>query len=108
MSTFTTLEMDVIRWAEDRKIIPNSNPLAQLSKTIEEVDELADALQANDVDEIKDAYGDILVTLIIGASLANVDLIECLEGAYNQIKHRKGYLNKDGVFVKVASSEQQP
>lgn len=98
--SFSALEIEVIRWAEARQIIPNSTPLAQAIKTVEEVGELLKALSKGDTEEAKDAYGDILVTLIIGAGLLDVDLVKCLEGAYEQIKHRKGHLTKDGIFVK--------
>jgi hypothetical protein len=27
-------------------------------------------------------------------------LLTCFQGAYNEIKDRKGHLNKDGIFVK--------
>jgi len=47
-----------------------------------------------------DAYGDILVTLIIGSRIAGFDLTNCLEVAYSAIKHRTGHLNEQGVFVK--------
>jgi hypothetical protein len=49
---------------------------------------------------MKDAYGDILVTLIMGCACADIDLVECLELAYNEIKDRKGYLTPEGIFVK--------
>jgi hypothetical protein len=51
-----------------------------------------------------DAYGDILVTLIVGCATADLDLTTCLQGAYDEIKHRKGHLNKSGVFVKDAAA----
>lgn len=98
--SYALLELDVIRWAEARRIIPNSTPLAQAIKTTEEVAELLKALSKGDMAEARDAYGDILVTLIIGATLADVDLVDCLEQAYNVIKDRKGYLTSDGIFVK--------
>jgi NTP pyrophosphatase (non-canonical NTP hydrolase) len=101
MNTYRSTEIEVVRWAEARQIIPNSTPLAQAIKTTEEIAELLKALSKGDKAEAKDAYGDILVTLIIGAALADVDLVDCLNGAYNQIKDRKGYLTKDGIFVKV-------
>ena len=101
MNTYRSTEIEVVRWAEARQIIPNSTPLAQAIKTTEEVAELLKALSKGDKAEAKDAYGDILVTLIIGAALADVDLVDCLNGAYKQIKDRKGYLTKDGIFVKV-------
>lgn len=98
--SWADLELQVIRWAEDRKIIPNSNPTAQAIKTLEEVTELLSALHRNDRDETIDAYGDILVTLIIGAALSDLDLTKCLESAYEQIKNRRGFLRSDGVFIK--------
>lgn len=98
--SFQELESRVIRWAEARKIFPNGSPLAQAIKTTEEVAELLKALSKGDMEEAKDAYGDILVTLIIGADLAGYSLLECLAQAYDQIKDRKGHLTPDGIFVK--------
>jgi len=98
--SYAELELKVIRWGEARGIVQNSTPMAQLRKTLEEVDELSDAIEKKDVAAMKDAYGDILVTLIMGCATADIDLVECLELAYNEIKDRKGYLNKDGIFVK--------
>jgi len=99
-ATYRELEMKVIQWGEARGIVKNSTPKAQLEKTIEEVMELRDALRMDDRDAMKDAYGDILVTLIMGCATADVDLVSCLELAYNEIKDRKGFLNADGIFVK--------
>lgn len=100
MSSYNQLQLNVIRWAEARKIIPNSTPMAQAIKTHEELGELLSALHRGNQDEIVDAYGDILVTLVIGADLAHVDLVAALESAYDQIKNRRGTLREDGVFVK--------
>ena len=101
MKTYRSVEMDVIQWAEARQIIPNSTPLAQAIKTTEEVAELLKALSKGDMAEARDAYGDILVTMIIGATLADVDLVDCLNDAFEVIKDRKGHLTSDGIFVKV-------
>lgn len=98
--SFQTLELEVLRWAEARDIIPNSNALAQAIKTTEEVAELLKALSKGDRDEARDAYGDILVTLIIGADFLHLDLLDCLDRAYDVIKDRKGHLRPDGIFVK--------
>ena len=100
---FETLEQDVLRWAEARKIIPNSTPNVQLLKTVSELGELADATIKGDDDEIADGVGDGLVTLIIYCSLQNIDPIVCLASAYETIKDRKGTLTPEGVFVKEAS-----
>lgn len=100
METYRIIELEILRWAESRRIIPNSTPMAQAIKTHEELGELLSALHRGDKAEIVDAYGDILVTLIIGADLASVDLVEALNHAYAQIKDRRGTLREDGVFVK--------
>jgi NTP pyrophosphatase (non-canonical NTP hydrolase) len=114
--SYSETELKVIRWAEDRRIIPNSNPKAQAQKTLEEAGELLEAATAMRVleltgrmdtpiyghfeDAYKDAVGDVLVTLIIGAALADVDVVECLNKAYDEIKDRTGTMNEKGVFVK--------
>lgn len=98
--SYANVEISVIQWGEARGIVQNSTPYAQALKTKEELDELFDAISKQDVAAMKDAYGDILVTLIMGCACADLDLVECLKGAYDEIKHRKGYLNKDGIFVK--------
>jgi NTP pyrophosphatase (non-canonical NTP hydrolase) len=106
MNSYRATEMKVIQWAQDRQIIPNSTPMAQAIKTKEEVGELFDALMTKDHAALRDAYGDILVTLIIGAALADVDLVDCLNDAYNEIKDRKGHLNAAGIFVKETALDQ--
>jgi hypothetical protein len=98
--TFDELENLVAEWAEARRIIPNSNPMAQLLKTMSELGELADATLKDDRDGIVDGIGDVLVTLILYCRLAGVHPIDCLRGAYGMIKDRKGTLTPDGIFVK--------
>jgi NTP pyrophosphatase (non-canonical NTP hydrolase) len=98
--SYRDLEIKVIQWGEARGIVQNSTPAAQAIKTYEEVTELRDAIRTNNRDEMKDAYGDILVTLIMGCACADIDLVECLGLAYEEIKDRKGYLTPDGIFVK--------
>jgi hypothetical protein len=100
MSSFSEVELDVIRWSEARKIIPNSTPLAQSIKAVEEINELVDALRdGNRIDAI-DAVGDTVVCLINVCALMDVNLVDCLEAAYEQIKDRRGYMNAEGIFVK--------
>lgn len=102
--SYANTEMKVIQWGEDRGIVQNSTPAAQAIKTQEELDELIDAIRNNDREAMADAYGDILVTLVMGCACADLDLVECFKGAYEEIKDRKGYLTKEGIFVK---QEQQ-
>lgn len=98
--SYSDIEIKVIQWGEARGIVHNSTPAAQAIKTQEELDELVDAIRNGDREAMKDAYGDILVTLVMGCACADLDLVECFKGAYNEIKDRKGFLNKDGIFVK--------
>lgn len=100
---FNILELEVLRWAEARKIIPNSTPAAQLMKTMSELGELADATIKNNMGEVTDGVGDVLVTLIIYCALQDISMVKCLEWAYDEIKDRKGTLLPNGVFVKDAA-----
>jgi len=100
MTTYAALESDVVRWAEARKIIPNSTPHAQLLKALSEMGELADATLKGQKEEAMDAVGDVMVCLINYCALQDFNLVDCLEMAYDQIKHRKGTLMASGVFVK--------
>jgi NTP pyrophosphatase (non-canonical NTP hydrolase) len=112
---YQDLEVKVLEWAKEKGILEKATPLAQCEKTDEEVKELFEALhfQSNNIEhfvnikglpvktsyEIKDALGDILVTIIIQAELQNLSLIDCLESAYNVIKNRTGSM-KNGQFIK--------
>lgn len=98
--SYANVEMKVIQWGEARQIVQNSTPYAQAKKTQEELYELFEAIEDNDKVAMADAYGDILVTLIMGCATADLDLVECLESAYNEIKDRKGHLSKEGLFIK--------
>lgn len=68
------LQNKVIQWAEDKGIFEKSDPTSQFLKTISEVGELADAVNKNDLPEIKDAIGDTTVTLILHAKMTNSEL----------------------------------
>jgi len=95
------LQMAVAVWAEQKGIIANSSPLKQHVKTQEEVTELLEALIDGNDHEVKDAIGDIVVTLIIQAYMNGTTINECLEKAYNVISKRKGKM-VNGLFVKEA------
>lgn len=98
--SYNILEMDVIRWAEARKIIPNAKPYTQLLKAFSEMGELADAEIKGNLSEIKDGVGDVLVCLIVYCGLKDISIKDCLSLAYQEIKGRKGTLLPNGVFVK--------
>jgi phosphoribosyl-ATP pyrophosphohydrolase len=100
MNTFNIIELDVIRWGEKRGIIQNSTSAAQVKKTQEEVQELVDAIAANDKAGIIDAIGDVMVTLTMIAAIEDLPLVACYQAAYDQIKNRKGYLDANGLWIK--------
>lgn len=90
----------VEEWAEARGILTHGTATAQLLKTISEVGELADAHNKMDKPGIVDGVGDVLVCLINYCAIQNINIVQCLAVAYEDIKDRKGYLNAAGVFVK--------
>lgn len=94
-----TLEDEIISWGEERGILPDVNPVAQFKKTMEEVQELSIGIDAKNIDEIRDAIGDIFVTLVMQTQAWELTMQECVEQAWNDIKDRKGEM-VDGVFVK--------
>ena len=123
--SYSELEMQVVRWAEARSIVRNGKHIGQARKTLEESGELLEAISRvnalndvahlyNDVairpefkllmedaqSAVRDAVGDIIVTLIVGCAVADINVVSCLGQAYDEIKDRKGTLRADGVFVK--------
>lgn len=100
MTTYADIEMKILHWAENRKIVPNSTPATQLLKAVSEMGELADATIKNHEDDVIDAVGDVMVCLVVYCALRDINLVSCMEVAYDQIKNRKGILLPNGVFVK--------
>lgn len=100
MMNFDSLRSAVLEWAADRGILAHGTAQAQALKMFEEGGELAAGIARQDRDLIADGLGDTLVTILILAELLEMDPVVCLEGAYKVIRHRKGYLNSSGIFVK--------
>jgi NTP pyrophosphatase (non-canonical NTP hydrolase) len=117
---YEELQQKVIEWANEKGILEKSNPVKQLTKTQEELDETMEALrrlaaldfqevfkEINDPEsektsalfEAKDGIGDMLVTIIILAEMIGFNSIDCLQTAYDVIKGRTGKM-VDGLFVK--------
>ena len=96
--SYANIEIKIIQWSEARKIIPNSNPESQLLKAVSEMGELADATIKHDKEAVIDAVGDVMVCLINYCVLQDINLVNCMEVAYDQIKNRKGVLLPNGVF----------
>lgn len=96
---YKELENKVTLWANARNILAKDNAKAQYMKFIEEAGELARGILKNNKPETVDALGDVMVTLIILSKQLNLDLIGCLEVAYNEIKDREGK-TVNGTFIK--------
>ncbi len=129
------------QWGIDRNIPEGATTFSQLNKTFEEAGELFSAINRNNTELMKDAIGDIYVTLLMAESCSNIghisdpayhiihmmkdlawgskvaikdsmqrleyvaqdllglDITECLQVAYDEIKDRKGKM-VDGIFIK--------
>lgn len=95
---------DIILWGRDKGL---EDPKAQLNKVIEETGEIAHEICRNHYDlesleqpdELYDALGDTLVTIIILCDILNIDPLVALETAWSEIKDRHGK-TENGTFVK--------
>ena len=90
---------NVEQWAADKGILEHATTLRQAEKTLEECQELICAILNEDRAEIKDAIGDVMVTLIIQCKMQGMDLENCLQSAYNVISKRTGKM-MNGQFIK--------
>ena len=88
-----------IQWAKERDILEQGTVRGQISKLLEEVQELDEATYLYTEAEMIDAIGDIQVVLEIVAEMLGINTEEAFESAYNEIKDRKGKMI-NGVFVK--------
>lgn len=97
------LTIRIMNWAIDRNLHV-ADPYKQFIKLSEEKGELAEGLNKNNRDEIIDAIGDMYVVLTILSMQLGLDIINCVDSAYNEIKNRKGKM-VNGVFVKESDLE---
>lgn len=102
-----TTENDLIakinHWADERNL-KQADPKIQWMRVTEEVGEIRDVLLkptkfTDPQMALKDAIGDTLVTIIVLAHQLDLDVTECLNIAYEEIKNRKGKMI-NGTFVK--------
>ena len=96
---FTSLEKLVLDWADKRDLLSPANYKSQTLKVMEEIGELSGAMLKDRRIEELDAFGDVLVTLIILAKQRDVNLVGALKDAYDVIKSRTGKM-KNGAFIK--------
>lgn len=91
-------------WSRNKEL-DKAESSKQMLKTVEETGEIAAALARNNENKLRDSIGDVVVTLIILAQQNDMDLYECLNTAYDEIKGRTGK-TIDGVFVKSEDLEE--
>lgn len=99
MCNFDLFRENVLSWAAARGLLEGGDPKTQLLKTVSEVGELADNIAKGSHKAAMDDIGDILVTMVILCHLIDVDIIECCEVAWEEIRNRKGRMI-NGTFVK--------
>ena len=95
MNELTVLIAD---WAYERDL-EQADPSKQMLKLMEEVGELAEGMAKDKQEQVKDSLGDIYVVLIILSLQLGLNFWECVDGAYKEIKDRRGKM-VNGVFVK--------
>lgn len=99
----TDLIAKINEWADERNL-KQADPKIQWMRITEEVGEIRDVLLkptkfTDPQMALKDAIGDTLVTIIVLAHQLDLDVTECLNIAYEEIKNRKGKMI-NGTFVK--------
>ena len=96
----TDLIFECIReWADERGLYDKGDPKTQYIKLMEEAGETGKAILNNDMPEIIDGIGDMVVVLTNLAELAGTSIEECISAAYKEIALRKGKMI-NGTFVK--------
>lgn len=97
--SYETLARKIVNRFTKIGIVKPENSKTQFMKVTEELGELAEGINKDKPEQIKDSLGDVLVTLILLAEDLNLNLLDCLNFAWGEIKDRKGEV-KDGSFVK--------
>jgi NTP pyrophosphatase (non-canonical NTP hydrolase) len=99
MANLTTTTNLIREWAYQRNLISALNVNKQTLKVVEEVGELAQAINNNDMIALIDAIGDVYVTLVILSEDCGLKVEKCIQSAYEEIKDRTGK-TINGVFFK--------
>lgn len=97
--SYETLARKIISRFTNIGIVKPENAKTQFMKVTEELGELAEGINKDKPQQVKDSLGDVLVTLILLAADLGLNLLDCLNSAWGEIKDRKGEV-KDGSFVK--------
>ena len=94
----TELTARIEEWARERGL-DTASPDKQMLKLAEEFGELAEGLAKDKPEQVEDSIGDMYVVMTILALQLGLDIEDCVQKAYNEIKNRRGKMI-NGVFVK--------
>ena len=92
------LTSKIEQWAVERNL-HTAEPHKQAIKLGEEFGELCSGLAKDNIDVVRDSLGDMYVVMTILAMQLDMDIMRCIEEAYEEIKDRKGKL-VNGTFIK--------
>lgn len=89
---------NIYEWFEDKNL---HDPIMQYAKVNEEVGEIGREVVrgGKNIDNLSDAIGDSIITLIGMAHAYNLNPTECLRSAWREIEKRKGKI-VNGNFIK--------
>ena len=96
---YEEIDYKLYKWFHKKELIQECNSAKQFMKVSEELGELSSAIIKQDREKEIDAFGDTLITLMGLSYMRGLNLIKCLEYAWNEIKDRKGKVI-DGSFIK--------
>lgn len=96
---------EVREWGSKRGI-DSASFQRQYQRVLQEVVEIHEAYNDEDHEEVKDAIGDTIVTLINLAKTVDENAEDCLAQAFGVIKYRKG-MNKNGDFIRYAKLSRE-
>lgn len=89
---------NIKKWGAERGIT-DEDPSRQLNKLTEELGELAEGFNKKVPEQVKDSLGDMFVVMTLFAEQNGLDIVDCIQTAYETIKDREGK-TVDGVFIK--------
>ena len=96
---------NIKKWGAERGIT-DGDPSRQLNKLMEELGELAEGFNKKVPEQIEDSLGDMFVVMTLFAEQNGLNIVDCIQSAYETIKDREGK-NVDGVFVKNKDLEDE-
>ena len=89
MTTYAHIEMEIVRWAESKKLIPQSSPATQLQDVYTHLEKLAAATLKQDKEDVIFSVGDVMAHLIVYCVLQDINLFNCMNEAFTHKKPTK-------------------